>query len=73
MRRRIGDRIGLGLPGGGRPLRMETNNMSQHRMKRIGTLGLVVLVITAALGCNTAQGFGKDMEKAGQKIQQGTD
>jgi len=47
--------------------------MSQHRMKRIGTLGLVVLVITAALGCNTAQGFGKDMEKAGQKIQQGTD
>jgi predicted small secreted protein len=52
---------------------MKTHNMSQHRLKRIGTLGLVVLIFASALGCNTAQGFGKDMEKAGQKIQQGTD
>lgn len=53
---------------------MKTNNMSHHhRLKRIGTLGLLVLVFTAVLGCNTASGFGKDMEKAGQKIQQGTD
>ncbi len=40
---------------------------------------LVLLFFAAALlavgsvGCNTAHGFGKDMEKAGEKIQQGTD
>jgi len=38
---------------------------------------VVLLCITAFLaiagvGCNTAHGFGKDMEKAGEKIQEGT-
>ncbi len=38
---------------------------------------LVLLVIAgflslAGLGCNTAHGFGKDMEKTGEKIQDGT-
>ena len=38
---------------------------------------VVLLVVTAFLaivgvGCNTAHGFGKDMEKAGDKIQDGT-
>jgi entericidin A len=41
---------------------------------------LVPLVFAAALlviagagaGCNTAHGFGKDVEKAGEKIQDGT-
>ena len=38
---------------------------------------LVLLVVTAFLaivgvGCNTAHGFGKDMEKAGESIQDGT-
>lgn len=39
---------------------------------------LVLLILAAALlaivgiGCNTAHGFGKDMEKAGEKIQDGT-
>jgi predicted small secreted protein len=47
--------------------------MTLHQIKRIGTLGLVILVITAAFGCNTAHGFGEDMEKAGEKIKQGTD
>jgi predicted small secreted protein len=38
---------------------------------------VVLLCISALLavvgtGCNTAHGFGKDMEKAGEKIQDGT-
>ena len=38
---------------------------------------LVLLCITTLLaivgtGCNTAHGFGKDMEKAGEGIQNGT-
>jgi len=39
---------------------------------------LALLLLTAAilalgsLGCNTANGFGKDMEQAGEKIQDGT-
>lgn len=38
---------------------------------------VVLLFVTAPLaivgiGCNTAHGFGKDMEKAGDKIQDGT-
>ena len=31
------------------------------------------LLAIAGTGCNTAHGFGKDMEKAGDKIQEGTD
>ena len=39
---------------------------------------VVLLFVTALLaivntGCNTAHGFGKDVEKAGDKIQSGTD
>ena len=38
---------------------------------------VVLLLVTAFLaivgvGCNTAHGFGKDMEKAGESIQDGT-
>jgi predicted small secreted protein len=38
---------------------------------------VVLLFVTALLaivgtGCNTAHGFGQDMEKAGEKIQEGT-
>lgn len=39
---------------------------------------LVILFVAALLAigsisCNTAHGFGKDMEKAGDKIQENTD
>jgi predicted small secreted protein len=39
---------------------------------------VVLLIITASLvivgvGCNTAHGFGKDVESAGEGIQKGTD
>ena len=41
--------------------------------KRIVLLLFVTALATiAGTGCNTAHGFGKDMEKAGDKIQEGT-
>lgn len=41
--------------------------------KRITVLLLVTaLLAMVGAGCNTAHGFGKDMEKAGEKIQSGT-
>jgi predicted small secreted protein len=41
--------------------------------KRIAMLFiLAALVAVAGLGCNTANGFGKDMSNAGQGIQNGT-
>jgi len=41
--------------------------------KRISVLlFLAVLVTIAGMGCNTANGFGKDMSNAGQGIQNGT-
>lgn len=33
---------------------------------------VAVVIIFVCTGCNTAHGFGKDMEKAGEKIQDGT-
>jgi predicted small secreted protein len=30
-------------------------------------------LITGLTGCHTAHGFGEDMERAGEKIQDGTD
>ena len=35
-------------------------------------LGITSLLAIASQGCNTAHGFGQDMEKAGEKIQNGT-
>jgi predicted small secreted protein len=41
--------------------------------KRIVVLLFVTMLLAfAGTGCNTAHGFGKDMEKAGDKIQDGT-
>ena len=36
-------------------------------------LSLTALLAVLGTGCNTAQGFGKDVERAGEKIQEGTD
>jgi predicted small secreted protein len=50
--------------------------MKTHRLKLVQRLVLVLLATTllaiVGVGCNTAHGFGKDMEKAGDKIQEGT-
>jgi predicted small secreted protein len=41
--------------------------------KRIAVLLFVsALLAIVGVGCNTAHGFGKDMERAGDKIQEGT-
>ena len=45
-------------------------------IKITSRLALFLLITTVlsmfATGCNTAHGFGKDMEKAGEGIQNGT-
>lgn len=42
--------------------------------KRIIILPFVTaLLAIVGIGCNTAHGFGKDMEKAGEGIQNGTE
>jgi len=42
--------------------------------KRLVVLfSLTALLALVSAGCNTAHGFGKDMEKAGDKIQEKTD
>lgn len=42
-------------------------------VQRFGFLFLAsALLLIVSVGCNTAQGFGEDMEKAGESIQEGT-
>ena len=42
-------------------------------VKRIAILLLATsLLVIASTGCNTAHGFGKDVEQAGEGIQNGT-
>ena len=42
-------------------------------IKRLAVLlFLAALVTVAGMGCHTANGFGKDMQDAGQGIQNGT-
>jgi predicted small secreted protein len=46
-----------------------------RRLQRLLPLALAstfIAIAAASAGCNTAHGFGKDMEKAGEKIQDGT-
>jgi predicted small secreted protein len=50
---------------------MSTTTLNQ--LKRLGLLGLVIIAITAAIGCNTMHGFGTDIEKTGQKIKKESD
>jgi predicted small secreted protein len=50
--------------------------MNTIYLKLAQRLALLILAITllviAGVGCNTAHGFGKDMEKTGEAIQDGT-
>jgi len=59
-------------------IEIATSNANQTQSMITLTKRIVVLLFVTALlaivgmGCNTAHGFGKDMEKAGDKIQDGT-
>ena len=46
--------------------------MNQIFKRILVLLFLAALVSVAGMGCNTANGFGKDMSNAGQGIQNGT-
>jgi predicted small secreted protein len=46
--------------------------MITHAQRIFVLLFVTALLAIVGLGCNTAHGFGKDMEKAGDKIQEGT-
>lgn len=50
---------------------MKTNPRTLAHQLALALLVTVALLV-AGVGCNTARGFGKDMEKAGEKIQDGT-
>jgi entericidin A len=41
-------------------------------MKKIFTLFLLAASAVVLIGCNTMHGFGKDVEKVGEKVQQKT-
>lgn len=41
-------------------------------MKKLTFYSALCALVFTALACNTANGFGKDMEKAGEKIQKET-
>jgi predicted small secreted protein len=45
---------------------MKTSKLSLSSTLRIGLLTLAVLLLA---GCNTVQGMGKDIKKAGEKIE----
>lgn len=40
-------------------------------IQRLGILIVSLLLVAFSLGCKTAEGFGKDMENAGEGIQKG--
>jgi predicted small secreted protein len=58
------------------PLSKEFNqgtNMITSLTRFAVLLCLTALLVLVSTGCNTAHGFGKDMQDAGEGIQRGTD
>lgn len=47
--------------------------MNTHIKRIVVLLFVTALLAVVGTGCNTAHGFGKDVEKVGDKIQSGTD
>ena len=43
--------------------------MCTHALRRLSTLALLVLVALLLAGCNTMEGLGKDIQKAGQAVE----
>jgi predicted small secreted protein len=50
---------------------MNTHRLSPALRRAAGYLALFLLFIFS-VGCNTAHGLGKDIENAGESIQEGT-
>jgi predicted small secreted protein len=42
-------------------------------IRRVVLLFITALLVIVGQGCNTAHGFGKDVENVGDNIQRGTD
>jgi predicted small secreted protein len=49
----------------------KTNHVTLVQQLVLLFLAMTLLAVVG-VGCNTAHGFGKDMERAGEKIQDGT-
>jgi predicted small secreted protein len=47
--------------------------MTTYIKRIVVLLSITALLAVVGIGCNTAHGFGKDMERAGEKIQDGTE
>lgn len=47
-------------------------HMKTSTKRIVALLCIGSLLTIAGMGCNTARGFGKDVEKTGEKIQDGT-
>lgn len=45
----------------------------KHIVVLLCLTALLAIVSIASIGCNTAHGFGKDMQDAGEGIQHGTE
>ena len=43
-----------------------------QRLKRIRTLAATMIVAAACAGCNTIEGVGQDIERAGDEIEDAT-
>ncbi len=50
----------------------QNQNMNTHIKRIVVLLFVTALLAVVGTGCNTAHGFGKDVEKVGDKIQEGT-
>lgn len=48
-------------------------NMTTHNKRILVLLFVAALLVIVNTGCNTARGLGKDVERTGEKIQDGTD
>ncbi len=48
------------------------NNIVTFVTRLVVLLFVTTFLVLVGVGCNTAHGFGKDMEKAGEGIQDGT-
>ena len=56
-------------PGGGMRVVTQRGNSIEPRRTRMKLLTMLMLAAALAVaGCNTMSGFGKDVEKAGDKI-----